>query len=346
VDDAPVTPPRDSSGGSPGGRGLTTLRDCAKAGEIGIDEYYAACYKVLCPFVYRNSRRYLDKESFDAGDIVQETLTKAIQRYGKFIDRDPKDLDKPIDNVSSLLITMAKNLLTSHNPPSGESAPRGPDDRPRRPEGNPEAKKRPVSLDVLQQAGGLADRNVVAGESLAYADGEILAQARDQARRQLHKLAARARGPRACPFNMTSKTGCPHAALVFGLIAELIGLDLDLDLADRHAGERLRDLGRQLGLSSRDNELRRQLIGCFDWWSYQAFLGTIIDQPHGGGDRIRTPLVRWLTDGLRADGTWASSACPLRGAQLILATGPEEFERLLAQAGRPDVYEFLKRRAS
>ncbi len=346
MDDVPVTPPESSPGDGPGDRTdhLGTLRDRVMAGEISTTEYYTACYQVVGRYVYRNSRRYLDKHSFEAEDIVQETMTKAVQRYGPLITHRAGDPAVRVGNVSGLLIAMARNLLADHNPRTEEPAPELVDDKPPRPAENAGAKKQPLSLDVIWHEDSFGTDDIVAGTVLAHDADATLAAAREQARRRLHKLAAQAKGPGACPFNMTSKLGCPHAARIFELIGELI--DVDVDVAGPSARERLRDLGRQLNLSSKKNELRRELIGCFDWWSYLAFRGTAIDQPRGGGDRIREPLVGWLTAGLKPGGTWRSSACPQRGAEMILATNPEEFERLLAQLGRADVYEFLKRRAS
>ena len=345
MDDVPVPPPGDSSGRRPGDRGedLTALRERAKAGETSLAEYHAAGYRVVGGYAYRNSRSYLDREAFDAMDIVQETMTKATQRYGKFIDRSVKDPSQLVDNVAGVLHAIARNLLADHNPRTGEPAAERPDGEPPRQQRNAVAKKRPIPLDVLWHDGDLGG-SFAAPESLAYAAEAILARAREQARRRLHEFTALARGPRACPFHMTSQTGCPNGGRVLALVGEFI--DRDIELEGPNAAERLRDLGRRLNLSSKDNDLRRHLIQCFDWWSYQAFSGTVVDQPRAGGDRIRMPLIRWLTAAKKEEAEWDSSVCPKRGAQLILATNPAEFERLLTQLGRADVYEFLKRKAS
>lgn len=143
---------------------------------------------------------------------------------------------------------------------------------------------------------------------------------------------------------MTSKTGCPHRAQIFEIIGRVI--DGAEDSSAEDAQWRLRELGRSLGLSSKDHELRRDLQSCFDWWSYQAFIGTMIDRQDAGSDWIRMPLVRRVLAAWKGGGRWDSSACPLRGAQLILSTSPDTFERILARAGRADVYHFLMRRAS
>ncbi len=350
MDDVPAVPPGDARGDAPGGRAanLTALRERAMAGEISVSEYHAACYKVVSGYAYRNSRAYLDRDAYDAQDIVQETMTKAVQRYGTFIDRHVEDPGNTVGNVNGVLLAIARNLLADHNPrmaepaPGPEPAPGRPGERPPRRQQSGEAGKRPVPFDDVWHQGDFG-QGFAAPQSRAYRDEAVLAQARQQARRQLHKLIERARSPRACPFHMTSKAGCPYGGQVLSLIGELINRDIERE--EPAVSERLRDLGRQLGLSSKDNEVRRQLTGCFDWWSYQAFRGTVIDQPRGGGDRIRMPLIGWLIAGKKAEGAWDSSACPKRGAQMILATDPEEFERLLAQFGRADVYEFLMRKA-
>jgi DNA-directed RNA polymerase specialized sigma24 family protein len=344
VDNVPVTPPEDSGDGDSRGRraiDLTALRECATTGEISVDEYLAECYRFVVRIARHNSRRFLDKEACDADDIAQEAMANALRAYGKLIDRSVADPGKPVGNVNALLRTIVKRVFADHNPPVRDDA--GDDDGGGRPPWKAQAKKRPVSFDVLWRQGGLPDSDFVARQSFAYAAEALLAEAREQARRRLHALESQATGSRACPFHMTSQTGCPHAAQVFWLLGELI--DQDIELAGQSAARRLRELGRELGLSSRDNELSRHLLSCFDWWSYQAFLDTVIDQPDVGGDRIRMPLVDRITAGWK-DGRWDSSACPRRGAEKILATKPEVFERLLARAGHADVYEFLKRRAS
>jgi DNA-directed RNA polymerase specialized sigma24 family protein len=339
VDNVSVTSP-DASDRDDSDHELNRLRSQAQAGRISVDDFMAACWAYARSHARWRIRASADQDVAGYGetadDIAQEALYRAIRAYGELLDQKSDRGREPPRYVAGILrITVARLVR-------GDVAR-----SQRRRTGSLEDDYRGEVRSLWEH--GARDADPVASQALAFADRQLVEVARAQARSHLAAFREIPPGKKQCPFHRTSAAGCPHRAEVFELVERFIdgrfGFGFGFGLTEAYdtggADDPVRMLGRELGLSDRDNTLGRNLRYCFEWWRYLAFAGTVIDQPRGGGDMMRRPLVKRLA-AAKKEADWDSNACPLRGARQIVATAPGEFERLLNACGS-DAYDYLER---
>jgi len=289
--------------GDVSGFDLDRLRERAIAGEVGAGELQFACREWMRGYwlrLCRDGGYFHDSE--EAEDIAQEKLTDLIAKHGPFLEGPAKLAGYLASAIRNKWRDECRRLVI------------------RRRAGTPLPLDDPDAQEAPDLHAGADFEEVETSYSYE--------QARAAARRRLPLL-----GIERCPFHLA---GCPHRAVVLGVLERLV----DEPGLDHRA--LLGAVARDYGYTTRDHTMQANLICCYEWWRYRVFAGTVVDGPGSAtGDPLRGPIIDRLNV---KDGRWQSRFCSPEGARLIVRADAG-FGKLLRKY-KPEVLEYLEGGAS